>query len=221
MLFEALHTTPYPHDIVAFTVTKVESIQPDSMPNLQEIDDGDENPKTRIFVVPIAGPVDWLIDLNVCATITPSFSESEIPAGWTLQGGTGTEKLTRTVRRTSVSKTEFTFTCGGTDSGLTWSRDDDVARDLNNDTWEKPGGGGYALGFDTNSVSVTNNWAWRSNWTHGWVTSNEVQNPPSSPYTNTNGVNQSTGSGLCPRNEWHVTERQNDIMLKDWSVVLP
>ena len=60
-----------------------------------------------------------------------------------------------------------------------------------------------------------------ANWDHGWATVSTVTNPPSSSYTNTNGVNQSTGSGLCPRNEGHVTERQNDIKLKDWSVVLP
>ncbi|HRT04200.1 MAG TPA: hypothetical protein P5204_00735 [Kiritimatiellia bacterium] len=103
-------------------ILKVDTIEPDSMANLQEIDDGDGNPKTRIFVVPIAEPMEYPVDpVTVRAKITPSLSESQLPAGWTLQGGTGPEKLTRTVSRTvsaGASKTEFTFTCGGTDSGL-------------------------------------------------------------------------------------------------------
>ncbi len=104
------------------SILKVDTIQPDSMQNLQEIDDGDGNPKTRIFVVPIAQPMEYPVDpVTVRATITPNLSESELPAGWTLQGGIGSAKLTRTVSRTisaGASKTEFTFSCGGTDSSL-------------------------------------------------------------------------------------------------------
>ena len=109
-------------DSATLTVVKAISIQPNSMPNLQEIDDGDGNPKTRIFVVPIAESMEYpVFPVTVRATITPSISESQLPAGSTLQGGTGSEKLTRTISRTisaGASKTEFTFTCGGVDSGL-------------------------------------------------------------------------------------------------------
>ncbi|MBM4164980.1 MAG: hypothetical protein FJ222_11165 [Lentisphaerae bacterium] len=113
---------------------------------------------------------------------------------------------------------------GGWGTGLTYSHIDDLDQDQIHKTWETPGGGGYVLGFDTNSVSATTNWTWRSNWTHGWITTNEVKNPPLSPpapYTNTNGVNSVTGSGLCPRNELHVEARKWDIELKDWSWVVP
>ena len=109
-------------DNIQVSVIRVETIQPDSMPNLQEIDDGDGNSKTRIFIVPIAEPMEYpVIPVTVRATIAPSLSESQLPADWTLQGGIGTEKLTRTISRAGsagASKTEFTFTCGGTDSGL-------------------------------------------------------------------------------------------------------
>ncbi len=103
-------------------VVRVESIQPDPKANLQEIDDGDDNPKTRIFVVPIAIPLEYPDPFVVVrATLTPNLSESELPSDFTLQGGTGSTKLTRTVSRTiaaGASKTEFTFICGGTDSGF-------------------------------------------------------------------------------------------------------
>ena len=103
-------------------VPKVTAIEPDSMANLAEMDDGDGNPKTRVFVVPIAQAMEFpVIPVTVRATLTPSLSESQLPAGWTLQNGEGSEKLTRTVNRSvsaGASKTEFTFTCGGTDSGF-------------------------------------------------------------------------------------------------------
>ncbi|MFH0908272.1 MAG: hypothetical protein V1929_05885 [bacterium] len=107
---------------VEMTVLKVESIQPNSMANLQEIDDGDDNPKTRIFVVPIAEPMEVpVLPVTVRAAITPSLDESQLPDCMTLQGGTGSEKLMRTISRSisaGPSKTEFTFDCCGSDSGL-------------------------------------------------------------------------------------------------------
>ena len=99
---------------------EVQSIQPDSMSNLQEIDDGDENPKTRVFIVPIAPATEFpLVPVTVRAYLNPNLVENEVPAGWTLQGGNGNEKLTRTVNRSvaaGASKTEFTFSYNGTDS---------------------------------------------------------------------------------------------------------
>jgi hypothetical protein len=98
------------------------TIQPDAMANLQEIDDGDGDPRTRVFVVPMAEPMEHPVEpVTVRSTLAPSLSESQLPAGWTLQGGTGAAQLTRTVDRTvsaGASRTEFTFTCDGTDSGL-------------------------------------------------------------------------------------------------------
>jgi hypothetical protein len=103
-------------------VPQVVTIQPDAMANLQEIDDGDGDPRTRVFVVPMAEPMEHPVEpVTVRATLAPSLSESQLPAGWTLQGGTGAAQLTRTVDRTvsaGASRTEFTFTCDGTDSGL-------------------------------------------------------------------------------------------------------
>lgn len=103
-------------------VVKVESIQPDSMTHLQEIDDGDDNPKTRVFVVPIAQAMDFpVVPVTVRAILNPNLSESQVPAGMTLEGGIGSEKLTRTVNRSVAagpSKTEFTFSYCGSDSGL-------------------------------------------------------------------------------------------------------
>lgn len=90
--------------------------------NLQEVDDGDENPDTRIFVIPIAAPMEFPVESVVIrANITPVLDENELPSCTSLQGGAGNGKLTRSVVRSissGVSKTEFTFSCFGTDSGL-------------------------------------------------------------------------------------------------------
>ncbi|MFH0909565.1 MAG: hypothetical protein V1929_12465 [bacterium] len=107
---------------VEASVLKVESIEPDSMANLQEIEDGDGNPQTRIFVVPIAQPTGFPVaPVTVRAAIMPSLDESQLPDCMTLQGGTGSEKLMRTISRSisaGPSKTELTFDCCGSDSGL-------------------------------------------------------------------------------------------------------
>jgi len=108
------------YDEVPLVVLKVESIQPDSMTHLQEIDDGDENPNTRVFIVPIADALEFpVVPATVRATLSPNLSESQVPSGMTLAGGIGSEKLNRTVNRSVAagpSKTEFTFNCNGSDS---------------------------------------------------------------------------------------------------------
>jgi len=105
-----------------YTVIKVASIEPDPMANLQEIDDGDGNPKTRVFVVPVDEDNNPpVLPVTVKAKITPDLSESVLPNSFSLHGGSGAAKLTRTVSRLSsagASKTVFTFDCGGLDSGL-------------------------------------------------------------------------------------------------------
>jgi len=94
-----------------FTVIKVDSIRPDIG---QEVDDGDGDDSTKVFVVSVAE----LSDVTVAATLDPCIAETELPSGWTLNGGQGLGKLQRTVSTASASKTVFTFTCGGTDSGI-------------------------------------------------------------------------------------------------------
>lgn len=100
-------------------IIKVESIEPDPVANLQEIDDGDGNPKTRVFVVPYSSE-HMPRPITVRATISPSLPESELPLGFGLTGGDGAALLTRSIDRGAASKTVFTFWCGAgsSDSGF-------------------------------------------------------------------------------------------------------
>jgi len=85
-------------------VIAVESIAPPSPP-CEEIYDMDEIDQTKVYVSQV-GPA------------IPALNESELPTGWTIEGGDGEGKLMRTVSGYPPSKTEFTFSCNGTDSGL-------------------------------------------------------------------------------------------------------
>jgi hypothetical protein len=93
---------------------KVESLQPDPGPGIEEIDDGDGNPNTKSFLVKIAdaGVV------TVRAMPNPVVAEGNLPGrdiwgwGWTLTGGIGTSRLTRTVDRTTLGVTTITCVCG-------------------------------------------------------------------------------------------------------------
>jgi hypothetical protein len=73
------------------------------------------------------------------------------------------------------------------------------------------------------SAVVVANQVWRGNWGHGWTNATgygSCTNPPAypqNPYCNTNGINATTGSGLCPRNEDHVTNQSTAIKSNDWS----
>jgi hypothetical protein len=110
-----------PYASFALDVIQVVSIQPDPMSNLEEwgTDDSDDE---RVFLVPLG----WRMEIptapvTVRAKIVPDLSESQLPANFTLQGGIGSAKLNRTVNRSfgnGASMTEFTFNCGGEDSGL-------------------------------------------------------------------------------------------------------
>ena len=92
-------------------VIKVESI----LPNIgKEVDDLDKNYNTKVFVISVTNT----IDIIVTATISPTIAESDLPMGCTMAGGQGSGKLQRTVSAGIPSKTEFTFTCCGADSGL-------------------------------------------------------------------------------------------------------
>ncbi|MCL2105088.1 MAG: hypothetical protein FWH21_08580, partial [Kiritimatiellaeota bacterium] len=95
------------------------SIVPDSMEGLVELDDGDDDPRTRVFAVSVAGQFEiFPLPVTVRAKFTPEISTDLLPAGWTLQGGDGADPFERTISRwPSPSKTEFTFSCNDSDSG--------------------------------------------------------------------------------------------------------
>jgi hypothetical protein len=108
---------------------------------------------------------------------------------------------------------------GGFGTSLAWSLASDRDQDLINDLWET-NGVGYALGFSTNWTTRITEAKWRGNWDHGWADASTVTNPPpypQNPYCNTNGINATLGSGLCPRNEGHVEAQRIAIQAKDWS----
>jgi len=86
-------------------VVEVASLLPDEG---TEFDDGDADPDTKSFAVCIA---DTGV-VTVTATPNPSVSEGNLPACWTLTGGTGSGKLSRTVDRTTSGITTITCTAG-------------------------------------------------------------------------------------------------------------
>jgi hypothetical protein len=111
----------------------------------------------------------------------------------------------------------------GTGTGIVWSLSSDTDRDFINDLWETNAAPGYLLGFRIDFATSSTNESWRGNWDHGWTNATgygSCTNPPpypQNPYCNTNGINATIGSGLCPRNESHVGAQQYPIRLKDWS----
>ena len=95
-----------------FRVFEVISLLPDQG---TEIDDGDGNPHTKMFVV-CREPGN----VTVTATPNPSvLSESELPLCWTLIGGTGTSRLTRTVNKATAGSTTLVCTAGTSQETLT------------------------------------------------------------------------------------------------------
>ena len=99
-------------------VIKVESIEPDPMENLQEIDDGDDDSKTRVFIVSSAY-LPLSEDVVVRAKTTPVLEESEVPLVQGLNvGNGGIGRLYKNINREGESKTEFTCWLFGADSGL-------------------------------------------------------------------------------------------------------
>jgi PKD repeat protein len=92
---------------ITVKVVEVKSLLPNEG---TEIDDGDNEPNTKLFVVCVVPPSPPST-LTVTATPNPSVSEADLPACWTLTGGTGTGKLTRTVDKTTPGETVITCTC--------------------------------------------------------------------------------------------------------------
>jgi hypothetical protein len=94
-------------DTITVTAVEVESLLPDEG---TELDDGDGDPNTKLFVVCIVPPTP-ASSLTVTATPNPSVAEADLPDCWTLTGGTGTGKLTRTVSKNTAGETVITCTC--------------------------------------------------------------------------------------------------------------
>ncbi len=110
---------------------------------------------------------------------------------------------------------------GGFGPNLAWAGAADSDSDAINDMWEKDGGAGVSLGFDVLPANRVQNMKWRGNWDHGWIDPEQVKNPPGDPYTNANGYDPGTGSGLCVRNQNHVDEKREELKEQDWSSHIP
>lgn len=95
-------------DTITVTVVEVKSLLPDVG---EEFDDGDGNPNTKSFVVCVVDPNYDPNIVTVTATPNPNVSEEDLPDCWTLEGGTGTSKLFRTVDRTTPGVTTIKCTC--------------------------------------------------------------------------------------------------------------
>jgi hypothetical protein len=97
------------------TVVEVASLLPDEG---TELDDGDGDPNTKLFVVCVVPPTPSST-LTVTATPNPSVAEANLPDCWTLTGGTGTGKLSRTVSKNSAGETIITCTCNDSEKETT------------------------------------------------------------------------------------------------------
>lgn len=95
----------YDTDYCYVYVVEVASLLPDQG---AEFNDGDGNPDTKSFAVCVAASGV----VTVTATPNPSVAEADLPACWTLTGGTGSGKLTRTVDKTTWGHTEITCSAG-------------------------------------------------------------------------------------------------------------
>jgi hypothetical protein len=73
-----------------------------------EIDDGDGNDDTKVYISCQASSGT----ITVNATIDPTVAEADLPASYTLTGGNGAGKLQRTVDLTTAGTTTITATCG-------------------------------------------------------------------------------------------------------------
>ena|GEM_PF-1996334 len=99
-----------PDNNMVVTAVAVESLLADAG---VEVDDSDGDSNTKSYVVSIVDPNTSPNYVTVTATPNPGdVPEANLPPGWTLTGGTGTDKLTRTVSRTSAAKTVITCTSG-------------------------------------------------------------------------------------------------------------
>ena len=73
-----------------------------------EVDDGDGHTWTKTFLVPVTANAT----LTVEATPSRTIQEADLPNEWTLTGGTGTGKLSRTVSLATPGKFVLKCQCG-------------------------------------------------------------------------------------------------------------
>jgi hypothetical protein len=97
-------------DDATVTIVEIASLLPDIG---AEIDDGE--PNSRTFVVCTAGSGDVI----VTATPNPDVSEANLPVCWSMSGGTGSGRLSRTVSLTSTGTTEIAVSTCGTSNAIT------------------------------------------------------------------------------------------------------
>jgi len=113
--------TPGTQDVVAacgtsaatctVTVVCVESLLPNKG---EEIDDCDENPDTKTFVLRTASG-----NIVVTATPFPLMSEANLPLCWALTGGQGEGKISRTIDSSIKGTHTLTCICGTSSKTLT------------------------------------------------------------------------------------------------------
>jgi hypothetical protein len=88
------------------------------LPNIgDEVDDQDGNPDTKTFVVCASdNPGDVV---TVTAEPDPPVAEDDLPSSWSLTGGTGSGKLSRTIDRTTPGIYIVKATTGGSEKTTT------------------------------------------------------------------------------------------------------
>lgn len=80
-----------------------------------EVDDGNGQTWTKTFIVPVTANAT----LTVVATPQPDTTEENLPDEWTLTGGTGTGKLSRTVPLSAPGKFVLHCKCGKSEKETT------------------------------------------------------------------------------------------------------
>lgn len=100
-------------DKARLNIVKVESLLPDTYTIEVPLDNSNPlnpqiDPNNRLFVV----DADEENVVTVTATPSPNIPESKLPQSWSLTGGDGTSKLTRTIDCSTPSKTIIICSCG-------------------------------------------------------------------------------------------------------------
>jgi len=95
-------------DTMIAYVVKLVSLLPDQG---VVFDDGSSDPDTVAYAIPIAASGN----VTVTATANPTgISEANLPSSWSLTGGSGTGKYSRTVGKATSAMTVISCTCGST-----------------------------------------------------------------------------------------------------------
>ena len=100
------------NDVTVVEVASLEPNEPNDPNAITEIDDGDEDPNTRSFIVCIVDPNHDPNVVTVIATPNPDVNEEDLPDSWSFTGGTDVNDFVHTVDRTTAAKTVLTCSCG-------------------------------------------------------------------------------------------------------------